>query len=135
MSHLPFSLMNITIKPSLLFSNFGCCVSKGPLFRLFRTHNSHLPMVHGLNANERATYLKRAILCPPTIESRLPNTTTVKAKLKAIGRQQDRRVAECSRKSLGREQIVDIRRKPYTSFRLCHLFSLMVVGPSMSGKK
>ena len=28
-----------SIKPSLLFSNFGCCVSKGSLFRLFATND------------------------------------------------------------------------------------------------
>ena len=29
-----------SIKPSLLFSNFGCCISKGSPFRLFRDHSS-----------------------------------------------------------------------------------------------
>ena len=33
MSHLPLSLVN-RLKPSLLLSNFGCCVCKGSLFRL-----------------------------------------------------------------------------------------------------
>ena len=41
--HLPLSLMKESIKPlfSLLsqFSKFGCCISKGSLFR-FRDHNS-----------------------------------------------------------------------------------------------
>ena len=31
---------HFSIKPSLLFSNFGCCISKGNLFRLFRDQNS-----------------------------------------------------------------------------------------------
>ena len=31
---------NLSIKPRLLFSNFGCCISKASLFRLFRDHNS-----------------------------------------------------------------------------------------------
>ena len=43
-------------------------------------------------------------------------------------------MAERSRKSSGREPIVDVRLEPYMSFRFRHKFSLMVVGPSMSGK-
>ena len=36
MSHLLLSLMkDLLMKPGLLFSNFGCCIS---LFRLFRDH-------------------------------------------------------------------------------------------------
>ena len=56
-------------------------------------------MVHGLDADERANYLKRAILLPPTpsIQARIP-----KAKLKYVSRRQDRRVVERSRKSSGR---------------------------------
>ena len=30
-----------SIKPSLIFSNFWCCISKGSPFRLFRDHNSY----------------------------------------------------------------------------------------------
>ena len=44
-------------------------------------------------------------------------------------------MAERSRKSSGREPIPDVRPEPYLSFRLRHKFSLMVVGPSMLGKR
>ena len=40
MSHLPLSLMNRLNKTESAVSNFGCCISKGSLFRLFRDHNS-----------------------------------------------------------------------------------------------
>ena len=30
----------VSVKSSLLFSNFGCCICKGSPFRLFRDHNS-----------------------------------------------------------------------------------------------
>ena len=36
MSHLPLSVVSWTdsLKPSMLFPNFGCCISEGSLFRL-----------------------------------------------------------------------------------------------------
>ena len=44
MSHLPLFLIYLSfyfsIKHSLQFSNFGCCVSKGSLFKLFLSLNS-----------------------------------------------------------------------------------------------
>ena len=48
MSHLPLSLMN-RLKPSLLFSNFGCCVSKGSLFRLLTLFFKKLGWPHHLH--------------------------------------------------------------------------------------
>ena len=40
MSHLQLSHMSVPVKNNLLLSNFGCCISNGYLFRLFRDHNS-----------------------------------------------------------------------------------------------
>ena len=95
--------------------------------------SSHLTMVHDLNADERSAYLKRAILSAPTssIQALLPKTS-VKPKLKKI--RQHRQVVQHSYKSSERKPIVDVLPEPHPSFRFRHKFSLMVVGPSMSGK-
>ena len=89
-------------------------------------------MVHGLNANERTNHLKQAILCPPTSLIQARRLPTVRAKLKKI--RQDRQVVQHFHKSSERKAIVDVLPEPYLSFRFRHKFSLMVVGPSMSGK-
>ena len=62
--------------------------------------SSHLEMVHDLNANERADYLKRAILCAstPSVHARVP-TTTVTAKLKNSRQRLDRRIVQSCQKS------------------------------------
>ena len=36
-----------SIKPSLPFSNFGCCISKGSLFRLFRINHNKSTALEG----------------------------------------------------------------------------------------
>ena len=88
--------------------------------------SSHLTMAHGLNANERTNHLKQAIMCPPTslIQARrLPNTTTVRAKLKNI--RQDRRVVEHSQKSSDKTPTSDVLPEPYltvTTAIYCHGF-------------
>ena len=108
-----------------------CPICQRPCVVILR---SHLEMVHDLNADERSAYLKRAILSAPmpSIQALLPKTT-VKPKLKKI--RQDRQVVRHSHKSSERKPIVDVLPEPYPSFRFRHKFSLMVVGPSMSGKK
>ena len=62
--------------------------------------SSYLEMVHDLNANERADYLKPAILCAsnPSVHARGP-TTTLTAKLKNSRQKQDRRVVQLCQKS------------------------------------
>ena len=97
--------------------------------------SSHLEMVHDLNANERADYLKHATLCAstPSVHARVP-TTTVTAKLKNSRQRHDRRVVQSCEKSSNKTPTTDMLPEPYPNFRLRHKFSMMVVGPSMSGK-
>ena len=97
--------------------------------------SSHLEMVHDLNANERADYLKRAILCAsnPSVHARGPATTQT-AKLKKGRQRHDRRVVQLCQRSSNKTPITDVLPEPYPNFRLRHKFSMMVVGPSMSGK-
>ena len=97
--------------------------------------SSHLEMVHDLNANERADYLKRAILCAstPSVHARVP-TKTVTAKLKNSRQRHDRRVVQLCQKSSNKTPTTDVQPEAYRNFRLRHKFSMMVVGPSMSGK-
>ena len=97
--------------------------------------SSHLEMVHDLNANERADYLKRSILCASTqsVHARI-QTTTVTAKLKNSRQRHDRRVVQICQKSSNKTPTADVLPEPYPNFRLRHKFSMMVVGLSMSGK-
>ena len=97
--------------------------------------SSQLEMVHNLNANERADYLKHAILCAstPSLHGRVP-TTTVTAKLKNNRQRRDLRVVQLCQKSSNKTPTTDVLPEPYPNFRLRHKFSMTVVGPSMSGK-
>ena len=95
----------------------------------------HLEMVHDLNANERCDYLKRVILgaSTPSIHTRVP-TTTVTAKLKHSRQKHDRRIVQQCQKSSYKTPTADVLPEPYSNFRFRHKFSMMVAGPSMSGK-
>ena len=96
--------------------------------------SSHLEMVHNLNANERSDYLKRMILfaSTPSVHARA-QTTTVTAKLKNSRQRHDRRVVQHCQKSSNKTPTADLLPETYPNFRLRHKFSMMVVGPSMSG--
>ena len=67
--------------------------------------SSHLEMVHDINANERADYLKRAILCAstPSVHARVP-TITVTAKLKNSRQRRDLRVVQLCQKSSNKKK-------------------------------
>ena len=97
--------------------------------------SSHLEIVHDLNANERADYLKRAILCAstPSVHARVP-TITVTAKLKNSRQRRDLRVVQLCQKSSNKKSKTDVLPEPYPNFRLRNKLSMTVVGPSMSGK-
>ena len=97
--------------------------------------SGHLEMVHDLSANERADYLTCAILCAstPSVHARVP-ITTLTAKLKNSRQRHDRRVVQLCQKSLNKTPTIDMLPEPYPNFRLRHKFSMMVVGPGMSGK-
>ena len=88
---------------------------------------SHLAMVHNLSATERSPYLKRAVLCPSE-----PITRPTLAKHKKHPKQF--RNSSTQRKSHGRNTNHSISSEAYEDFRFGHKFSLMAVGPSMSGK-
>ena len=83
-------------------------------------------MVHELNAKERIDYLTSAILCAstPTVHARVPNTTKT----------YDRPVVQQCQKSSDKTPTPDVLSETYPNFRFRHKFSLMIVGPSMSGK-
>ena len=94
-------------------------------------------MVHGLNGHERTPHLKNAVLYSTTTPSPVQplKTKAEKAKTKKnIHTRQKRQVGQHLRQSLGKEPTTDIKPEPYPSFRFRHKFSLMIVGPSMSGK-
>ena len=96
--------------------------------------SSHLEMVHDLNANLHSDYFKRAIFCAssPSVHVRV-STATVTAKLKNSRQTRDRRVVQQCQKSSYKTPTADVLPQPYPNFRLRHKFSMMVVGPSMSG--
>ena len=99
--------------------------------------SSHLSMVHGLNGHERTPHLKNAVLYSTTTPSPVQplRTKAEKAKTKKnIHPRQKRQVAQHLRQASGKEPTTDIKPEPYPSFRFRHKFSLMIVGPSMSGK-
>ena len=99
--------------------------------------SSHLSMVHGLNGHERTPHLKNAVLYSTTTPSPVQplRTKAEKAKTKKnIHPRQKREVAQHLRQASGKEPTTDIKPEPYPSFRFRHKFSLMIVGPSMSGK-
>ena len=97
--------------------------------------SSHLEMAHDLSANKRSGYLKRAILCvrTPSVHARV-QTTTVTAKLKNSRQRHNRRLVQQCQKSSNKTPTTDVLPEPYPNFRLHHKFSVMIYGPSMSGK-
>ena len=98
--------------------------------------SSHLIMVHSIDGDERSHHLKKAVLCQTTMSPPVQplNTKTEKVKLKNIRSRQKPRVTQHLQHSLGKEPTADVKPEPYRSFCFRHKFSLMVVGPSMSGK-
>ena len=92
--------------------------------------SSHLAMVHELSATERSPYLKWAVLCPSE-----PITIHTLAKHKKHGIYPKQfQNSSTQRKPHGRNTNHSISSEAYEDFRFDHKFSLMVVGPSMSGK-
>lgn len=92
--------------------------------------SSHLAMVHELSATERSPYLKRAVLCP---SEPITRPTLAKHKKHRIYPKQSRN-SSIQLKPHGRNTNQSISSEAYEDFRFGHKFSLMVVGPSMSGK-
>ena len=92
--------------------------------------SSHLAMVHELSATERSPYLKRAVLCP---SEPITRPTLAKHKKHRIYPKQSRN-SSTQHKTHGRNTNHSISSEAYEDFRFGHKFSLMVVGPSMSGK-
>ena len=88
--------------------------------------SSNLVMVHRLSATERSPYLKQAVLCP---SEPITRPTLAKHKKHRIYPKQSRN-SSTQFKPHGRNTNQSI----YKDFRFGHKFSLMVVGPSMSGK-
>ena len=110
-----------------------CPVCQGPnVINL----SSHLIMVHGIDGDERSHHLKKAILCRTTTSppEQPLRTKAEKVKLKNICPRQKRRVTQHFRHSSGKEPTADIKPEPYPSFCFRHKFSLIIVGPSVSGK-
>ena len=87
-------------------------------------------MVHELTATERFPYLKRAVLCSSGIITR---PTLAKRKKHRIYLKQSRN-SSTQLKPHGRNTNQSISSEAYEDFRFGHKFSLMIVGPSMSGK-
>ena len=98
--------------------------------------SSHLIMVHGVDRDEWGHHLKRAILCQTTTSPPVQPLTakTEKVKLKNISPRQKRRVTQHLQHSSVKEPTADIKSEACPSFRFRPKFSLMIVGPSMSGK-
>ena len=92
--------------------------------------SSHLAMVHRLSTTERSLYLKRAVLCP---SEPITRPTLSKHKKHRIYPKQSRN-SSTQFKPHGRSSNQSISSEAYEDFRFGHKFSLMVVGPSMSGK-
>ena len=89
-----------------------------------------LAMVHELSATERSPYLKRAVLCP---SEPITRPTLDKHKKHRIYPKQSRNsINQC--KPNGRNTNQSISSEAYENIRFGNKFSLMVVGPSMSGK-
>ena len=87
-------------------------------------------MVHRLSATERSPYLKRPVLCP---SEPITRPTLAKHKKHRIYPKQSRN-SSIQLKPHGRNTNQSISSEAYEDFRFGHKFSLMVVGPSMSGK-
>ena len=92
--------------------------------------SSHLAMVHRPSATERSPYLKRAVLCP---SEPITRPTLAKHKKHRIYPKQSRN-SSTQFKPHGSNTNQSISSEAYEDFRFGHKFSLMVVGPSMSGK-
>ena len=92
--------------------------------------SSHLAMVHELTATERSPYLKRAVLCS---SEPITRPTLAKHKKHRIYPKQSWN-SSTQLKPHGRNTNQSISSEAYETFRFGHKFSLMVVGPSMSGK-
>ena len=92
--------------------------------------SSHLAMVHELTATERSPYLKRAVHCS---SEPITRPTLVKHQKHRIYPKQSRN-SSTQLKPHGRNTNQSISSEVYENFRFGHKFSLMVVGPSMSGK-
>ena len=92
--------------------------------------SSHLAMVHQLSATERSPYLKQAVLCP---SEQITRPTLAKHKKHRIYSKQSRN-SSTQLKPHGRNTNQSISSEAYANFRFGHKLSLMVVGPSMSGK-
>ena len=91
--------------------------------------SSHLAMVHRLSTTERSPYLQRAVLCP---SAPITRPTLAKHMKHRIYPKQSRN-SSTQRKSHGRNTNHSISSEAYENFRFGHKFSLMLVGPSMSG--
>ena len=87
-------------------------------------------MVHELTSTERSTYLKRAVLCS---SEPITRPTLAKHKKHRIYPKQSLN-SSTQLKPHGRNTNQSISLEAYEDFRFGHKFSLMVVGPSMSGK-
>ena len=92
--------------------------------------SSHLAMVHELSATERSPYLKWAVLCP---SEPITRPTLAKHKKHRIYPKQSQN-SSIQLKSHRRNTHQSISSEVYEDFRFGHKFSLMVVGPSISGK-
>ena len=92
--------------------------------------SSHLAIVHRLPTTERSPKLKRAVLCP---SEPITRPTLAKHKKHRIYPKQSRN-SSTQHKSHERNTNHSISSEAYADFRFGHKFSLMVMGPSMSGK-
>jgi hypothetical protein len=96
----------------------------------FKNISTHLLQVHGLQSKERKPYLKQANLSPwqPYI-GKSPYMNSEKQGEKRVSR----RAYSLPTKKPKTAQ-ASLTTKPYPEFNFRHKFSLLVVGPSQSGK-
>ena len=93
--------------------------------------STHL-LVHGLSSEERKPYLKQAKVSSWQASCQPPSAIT--------GKPREKRVGQCERSQAAKRQkgvaptTTSLATNPYPKFNFRYKFSLLVVGPTQSGK-
>ena len=93
--------------------------------------STHLLQVHGLSSEERKPYLKQAKVSSWQASCPSPSANTEKPREKRV--RQDECMPPAKKPRVVRA-IASLATKPYPDFNFRHKFSLLVVGPTQSGK-
>ena len=94
--------------------------------------STHLLQVHGLSSEERKPYLKQAQVSSWQPSCQSPTANTEKPREKRVS--QSEHSPPAKRPRTAARTTTSMGTKPYPVFNFRHKFSLLVVGPTQSGK-